>query len=269
MEEDLFQLAVRGVQVPRPPDTMTVQKKEKWSNNWEFICSCIGYSVGLGNLWRFPYVAYKNGGAAFVVPYIIINIVIGRPIYYLELLLGQFSSTGPLGAFRVSPMFQGNAFGMMWGAFGTTIYYQMIIAYAVLYIFHSFKTPLPWTDCFQWWGVPLAGCFVRSKTSHICEHVRKSIVAEAINDTAARSVAEVTYNNKTVLISHREYNLRMAGCVDANTSSTEVFYNSFVLNMTSRIEMVGDIQQNLLIVYALCWTLTFLIIFRGIRVSSK
>ncbi|KAH9368211.1 hypothetical protein HPB48_009560 [Haemaphysalis longicornis] len=80
--------------------------RETWGSELEFICSCIGYSVGLGNLWRFPYVAYKNGGAAFVVPYVLINVLIGRPILYLELLLGQFSGCGPLGAFRFSPMFQ-------------------------------------------------------------------------------------------------------------------------------------------------------------------
>ncbi|KAL1481896.1 hypothetical protein MTO96_015212 [Rhipicephalus appendiculatus] len=139
-----------------------VAVREKWSNHMEFLCSCIGNSVGLGNLWRFPYVAYKNGGAAFLVPYIAINMLVGRPIYYLELLLGQFSSSGPLGAFRLSPMFQGNAFSMMWGAFITTIYYQVVLTYAFLYLFHSFKRPLPWSDCFNWWGATPEGCYRRT-----------------------------------------------------------------------------------------------------------
>ncbi|KAL3220546.1 hypothetical protein MRX96_029822 [Rhipicephalus microplus] len=125
-----------------PIKNARVAVREKWSNHMEFLCSCIGNSVGLGNLWRFPYVAYKNGGAAFLVPYVAINMLVGRPIYYLELLLGQFSSSGPLGAFRLSPMFQGNAFSMMWGAFITTIYYQVVLTYAFLYLFHSFKRPL-------------------------------------------------------------------------------------------------------------------------------
>ncbi|KAH6926520.1 hypothetical protein HPB50_019278 [Hyalomma asiaticum] len=81
-------------------------RKGKWASNLEYVCSCIGYSVGLGNLWRFPYVAYKHGGSAFLLPYVIINLLIGRPIYYLELLMGQFCGRGPLGVFRMSPMFQ-------------------------------------------------------------------------------------------------------------------------------------------------------------------
>lgn len=243
--------------------------KEKWSTNLEFICSCIGYSVGLGNLWRFPYVAYKNGGSAFLVPYIVINVLIGRPIYYVELLLGQFCGQGPLGAFRMSPMFQGNAFGMMWGAFVTTIYYQMIITYAVLYFYHSFKSPLPWTDCYEWWGVPLEGCFARRKMTHVCGNVRKSIVLAGINDTEAESPVVVTYKGSGVLLSQSEYNSRFAGCVDANASSVDMFYNRVVLNASSSFEKVGFVQPNLVICYAICWVIIFLIIFKGIKVVGK
>lgn len=244
-------------------------EKEKWGSSWEFICSCIGYSVGLGNLWRFPYVAYKNGGAAFVVPYITVNLLIGRPIYYLELLLGQFTSCGPLGAFRVSPMFQGNAFGMMWGAFVTTIYYQMIITYCVLYLYHSFKSPLPWTRCFEWWNVPLEGCYVRSQTSHLCDSVRKTVVAKEVNDTSAASVAVVTYMNKSVTVSNEEYSRLFAGCIEGNASSTEFFFNRYVLNMSSNFYHVGQVQPSLLFCYAICWVLIFLLIFKGIKVLGK
>lgn len=261
---------------PLPPSGSTansrVAAKEHWSSHLEFLCSCIGNSVGLGNLWRFPYVAYKNGGAAFLVPYIIVNVVVGRPIYQLELLLGQFSSSGPLGAFRLSPMFQGNAFGMMWGAFITTVYYQMVLSYAFIYLYHSFKRPLPWTDCFEWWGVPLDGCFRRiSRGSHqrLCDSVRRALVAAGLNDTGAASVVAVSSQNRTVLVSQSEYAIRFAGCISANVSSTEAFYNDYVLHVSPTIEETGDIQPPLILCYGLCWTLVFLVIFRGIQVSGK
>ncbi|XP_037279670.2 sodium-dependent proline transporter [Rhipicephalus microplus] len=263
----------RSPALAAPIKNARVAVREKWSNHMEFLCSCIGNSVGLGNLWRFPYVAYKNGGAAFLVPYVAINMLVGRPIYYLELLLGQFSSSGPLGAFRLSPMFQGNAFSMMWGAFITTIYYQVVLTYAFLYLFHSFKRPLPWSDCFKWWGATPEGCYRRSPEhgsgQRLCENVRRNLVAAGLNDTGAAHLVAVSYMNRTVLVSQNEYSARFAGCLNANASSTEAFYNDYVLNVSPRIEDTGELQPALLICYGLCWTLIFLAIFKGIQVSGK
>ena len=57
-----------------------------------FNDSCIAMSVGLGNVWRFPYTAYKNGGGAFLIPYLVVLLFIGSPLYFMELAVGQFSS---------------------------------------------------------------------------------------------------------------------------------------------------------------------------------
>merc|ERR1719288_513429 len=69
-------------------------RSQQWTNSREFLLSCIAMSVGLGNVWRFPYTAYENGGGAFLIPYIIVLILIGRPLYFMELSMGQFSSAG-------------------------------------------------------------------------------------------------------------------------------------------------------------------------------
>lgn len=64
-------------------------------------------SVGLGNIWRFPFTAYENGGGAFLIPYIIILIVVGKPFYLLEMILGQFSSQSALKIWNLAPAFRG------------------------------------------------------------------------------------------------------------------------------------------------------------------
>lgn len=64
-------------------------------------------SVGLGNIWRFPFVAYDNGGGAFLIPYLIILVLIGRPLYFLEMVLGQFSSKGSVKLWSVVPLGRG------------------------------------------------------------------------------------------------------------------------------------------------------------------
>lgn len=69
--------------------------------------SCIALSVGLGNVWRFPFTALDNGGGAFVIPYIIVLFLVGKPVYYMEMLLGQFSSRGSVKVYDFSPIMRG------------------------------------------------------------------------------------------------------------------------------------------------------------------
>lgn len=64
-------------------------------------------SVGLGNVWRFPFAALENGGGAFLIPYFIVLFVVGRPIYYLEMIVGQFSSRGSAKVYDMVPAMRG------------------------------------------------------------------------------------------------------------------------------------------------------------------
>ena len=81
--------------------------KQQWSSSREFLLSCVAMSVGLGNVWRFPYTAYENGGGAFLIPYFIMLFLVGRSIYFLELILGQFSGMGVDRVWKeVLPIFQ-------------------------------------------------------------------------------------------------------------------------------------------------------------------
>lgn len=70
--------------------------------------SCIQTSVGLGNIWRFPFTAYENGGGAFLIPYIIVLFIIGKPMYYLEMFIGQFTSKSSIKIWEVCPGFRGS-----------------------------------------------------------------------------------------------------------------------------------------------------------------
>jgi SNF family Na+-dependent transporter len=66
------------------------QKRESWGNQCEFFLTSLGLAVGLGNVWRFPYVAYSNGGGTFLVPYILMLVVVGMPALFVEQSLGQY-----------------------------------------------------------------------------------------------------------------------------------------------------------------------------------
>lgn len=81
--------------------------RDTWTNDWEFIMSCIALSIGLGNVWRFPFVALENGGGAFLIPYLVVLFLIGQPIYYVELLMGQFTSRGSIKVYDMVPAMRG------------------------------------------------------------------------------------------------------------------------------------------------------------------
>uniref|UniRef100_A0A1Q3FLZ1 Transporter n=1 Tax=Culex tarsalis TaxID=7177 RepID=A0A1Q3FLZ1_CULTA len=136
-----------------PEDNDSGITREKWGKNIEFLLSCVALSVGFGNVWRFPYTALKNGGGAFVIPYLIVLFVVGRPLYYLEMVMGQFSSRGCVKVFDVSPLMRGVGVGQTITLFTIVGYYAAVLAIAARYFVDSFRSPLPWTECqADWYG---------------------------------------------------------------------------------------------------------------------
>ena len=81
---------------------------------------------GLGNVWRFPFTAYENGGGAFLIPYICVLMLVGRPLYFMELALGQFSSAGQRMLYCTSQHSLYNSAGWALGTGQTVKYLQFL-----------------------------------------------------------------------------------------------------------------------------------------------
>ncbi|XP_075912671.1 LOW QUALITY PROTEIN: sodium-dependent proline transporter-like [Petromyzon marinus] len=118
--------------------------REQWGGRMEFLLSLLGYCVGLGNVWRFPYLCYRNGGGAFLIPYLLMLALCGLPVFLMELSLGQFSALGPLAVWRCCPILTGIGYAMLILSVLVSLYYVVIIAWTLFYLFSSFQSPLPW-----------------------------------------------------------------------------------------------------------------------------
>jgi NSS family neurotransmitter:Na+ symporter len=92
------------------------QPRGQWSGKLGFILAAAGSAVGLGNLWKFPYITYDNEGGAFVLVYIVAIALVGLPIVIAEILLGRKTQRSPVGAFRI--LAAGKPGGRWWSALG-------------------------------------------------------------------------------------------------------------------------------------------------------
>ncbi|EEB10081.1 tryptophan transporter, putative [Pediculus humanus corporis] len=128
-------------------------RRVQWANKTQFILACVGYSIGLGNIWRFPYVCYKSGGGAFLVPYVLALFVCGIPLLYMELMIGQLTKRGPIGALgKLCPLLKGAGLSSVVISFIMSTYCNVIIAYTIYYLFTSLNSKLPWHHCDNPWN---------------------------------------------------------------------------------------------------------------------
>uniref|UniRef100_A0A3Q3QRC6 Transporter n=1 Tax=Monopterus albus TaxID=43700 RepID=A0A3Q3QRC6_MONAL len=119
-----------------------------WNSKLQYILAQVGFSVGLGNVWRFPYLCQKNGGGAYLVPYLILLILIGIPLFFLELAVGQRIRRGSIGVWNyISPRLGGIGFASCVVCFFVALYYNVIIGWSLFYFSQSFQQPLPWHEC--------------------------------------------------------------------------------------------------------------------------
>jgi solute carrier family 6 dopamine transporter-like protein 3 len=147
------------------PDEEQTEIREQWSEKLDFLLSIIGFAVDLANIWRFPYLCYKNGGGlfeknsfsflhinlnlgAFLIPYVLSVLLGGMPLFYLELLLGQYYRQGAITCWRkICPLLAGIGWAVTIIAFYTDFYYNVVISWGLYYLFASFRKILPWSEC--------------------------------------------------------------------------------------------------------------------------
>ncbi|XP_027501288.1 sodium- and chloride-dependent neutral and basic amino acid transporter B(0+) isoform X1 [Corapipo altera] len=226
------------------------KERGNWSSKGDYLLSMVGYAVGLGNVWRFPYLTYQNGGGAFLIPYTLMLALAGLPLFFMECSLGQFASQGPIYVWRILPLFQGVGFTMVIISAFVAVYYNVIIAYAIYYLFASFQKVLPWSECFSW-------------ADEFCSKTR------IVNDCNTTLHGEIIHANYTFVTSN---NLT---CINGTINykpvqfPSEQYWNKVALQRSSGLDETGNVVWYLALCLLLAWIIVAAALFKGIKSSGK
>uniref|UniRef100_A0AAR2LFY1 Transporter n=1 Tax=Pygocentrus nattereri TaxID=42514 RepID=A0AAR2LFY1_PYGNA len=205
-------------------------QREKWASKLDFLLSVAGGFVGLGNVWRFPYLCYKNGGGAFLIPYFIFLFGGGLPVFFLEVALGQFTSQGGITCWeKLCPIFTGIGYASIVIVSLLNIYYIVILAWGLYYLFQCFHPELPWASCNNPWNTE-----------------------NCVEDTLRK--------NKTLWAAANATNF---------TSPVTEFWERNVLSISDGIDNVGPVKWDLALCLLGVWVICFFCIWKGVKSTGK
>ena len=118
--------------------------REEWGSKLGFILAAVGSAVGLGNIWRFGYMVYTNGGGAFLIPYFVALFCVGISLMILELALGHLTKgSAPLAFKKIHEKSEWVGWIAVIGGFIITTYYNVIIAWCLYYLISVIAFGLP------------------------------------------------------------------------------------------------------------------------------
>jgi len=159
-----------------------IAKRETWSSHWIFILACIGSAVGLGNIWRFPYITGLHGGGSFIFLYLLAVVLIGIPLLIVELTAGKTLRTSAVGAFK--KILKKNWWFVLLplGLCLTVLsYYLVVMGWTLAYTFLAFGGEyVPFSEAAQTWLLPI-GAVVALLLVQIVSRVNIKSGLEKIN----------------------------------------------------------------------------------------
>lgn len=257
------------VTINKPNEPQT-EIREQWSEQLDFLLSIIGFAVDLANIWRFPYLCYKNGGGAFLIPYVLSVLLGGMPLFYLELLLGQYYRQGAITCWRkICPLLAGIGWAVTIIAFYTDFYYNVVISWGLYYLFASFRKILPWSECDHSWNT--ADCStVRTRRRFLEKCINQ--FNETLNQTMDFSLTN--YDKQKSF----EGNTLYENCSEQLTKlkivspAQEYFHlQVYRLNQTKQLslENLGSVNWENLACLGIIYLICYFSMWKGVKTSGK
>ncbi|XP_070201024.1 sodium- and chloride-dependent glycine transporter 2-like [Littorina saxatilis] len=245
-------------------DTEEDFERHQWSSKREYMLSAIGFCVGVGNIWRFPYMCTRNGGGAFLIPFVLSLIVIGMPLMFLEMSLGQFTGRSTVHSLSVCPLAKGVGYAMAVLSLVAFWYYNTIQGWALYYLVMSCQTTLPWSLCGQWWNTPSCTDFSTAFKSGHGNHDNTSVLAA--------NASSDWYNATNVIAGAVMLNMTSAPTNMTEVkqvSSAEEFWQHNVLRVSGGLHEPGELVWYLVVALGAATLFLFLALVKGVKSSGK
>ncbi|XP_039299144.1 sodium- and chloride-dependent GABA transporter 1 [Nilaparvata lugens] len=221
-------------------------ERGSWTNKLDFILSVVGLAIGLGNVWRFPYLCYKNGGGAFLIPYFLTLLLAGIPMFFLELALGQMLTIGGLGVFKIAPIFKGIGYAAAVMSCWMNVYYIVILAWAIFYFFMSVRYDVPWRTCNNYWNTEYC----------VNPYDRNSLTCwkKYYNSSSFQTFCSINSQNVSV----RDL-----------TDPVKEFWERRVLQISEGVQHVGGVRWELAGTLLIVWVMCYFCIWKGVKWTGK
>ncbi|GAB1598094.1 sodium-dependent dopamine transporter-like, partial [Argonauta hians] len=220
---------------------------EEWSNQIDYFFSVSSLALNLTSILHFASCAAKNGGGAFCVAYLVLMMVCGLPMAYLETCIGQYAKGGPVVVWNIMPIAKGISWAMLIVTVLIAMYYSVIMSWSVFYAGMSIIQPLPW---------------ICSKTYTNSNH--------PVCDSSFPMSNSYTYQhdvNQKPLSLFLHMNTTNTSLTTAIYSLPSGTYFQQTLLLQSEKSMSGNWQ--LVLCLLVTWLLVFLILIKGIHSMAK
>ncbi|EFP06717.1 hypothetical protein CRE_12045 [Caenorhabditis remanei] len=233
------------------------EEDQKFDKGIEFLLSCLGMSVGLGNLWRFPTRAYENGGSVFLIPYLICALLFGLPGVYLEFALGQYQGKSPPFVYRrIMPVLEG--FGWVAALLMATVgvYFMLIISWISVYLFNVvIGNSGKWGRCDNKWN-DAATCF-NIPAQELCSGAHP-----AGWNTSDTPIQKLIYMNGSCHDKEDYENITLV-------SASAQYFQNFIVRPSTSLTDFNSINWPVFIAMIIGWVITVLSIWRGMKFVGK
>ena len=244
--------------------------REMWNSKTAFVLAAIGSAIGLGNIWRFPYITFQNGGGAFLVAYFICLFIAGIPLLMLEFSMGHKTRQSAPGAFAVlRPRMQWFGWFAVGVGFIIVTYYAIIMSWSVNYTWEA--ATLGWQqNRGEYANVELAIEATDMGDMEVLTPIPHRLLGQEYTDPVDGTMGSVGETG-TFLVAWQGHLYAMSSLANADTfmaSPSDFFYNDF-LGLTSEPWDIGTFRWPLLIGFTISWVWIVASVWRGTKTVSK